>query len=54
VDDVAVTAVADLLADPARVERDVAHNHAVARERFGLDTLDRVLDEALADLGWPA
>lgn len=53
VDDVAVAAVAELLADRARVERDVDHNHALARERFGLDTLERVLDESLADLGWP-
>jgi mannosylglucosylglycerate synthase len=51
VDDAAVTAVADLLADPARVERDADHNHAVARERFGIDTLERVLDESLAELG---
>ena len=51
VDDTAVEAVSELLADPARVERDVDHNHTVARERFGLDRLERVLDQALADLG---
>ncbi|MBW6456699.1 MAG: glycosyltransferase family 4 protein [Trueperaceae bacterium] len=51
VTDAAVAAVAGLLADPERVARDAAHNHAIARARFGLDTLGRVLDAALADLG---
>jgi mannosylglucosylglycerate synthase len=51
VTDAAVAEVADLLADPERVARDAAHNHAIARARFGLDTLGRVLDAALADLG---
>jgi glycosyltransferase involved in cell wall biosynthesis len=51
VTDAAVADVAALLADPERVARDTAHNHAVARARFGLDTLGRVLDAALADLG---
>ena len=51
VTDAAVAEVADLLADPGRVARDAAHNHAIARARFGLDTLGRVLDAALADLG---
>ena len=51
VTDTAVAGVADLLADPARAARDAAHNHAIARARFGLDTLGRVLDAALADLG---
>ena len=49
--DAAVAEVAALLADPDRIARDVAHNHAVGRRRFGLDTLDRVLDAALSDLG---
>ncbi len=53
VTDAAVAEVAALLADPERVARDAAHNHAVARARFGLDTLARVLDAALADLGVP-
>lgn len=51
VTDATVADVAALLADPDRVARDVAHNHAVARRRFGLDALDRVLDAALTDLG---
>jgi len=51
VTDAAVAEVADLLADPERVARDVAHNHEVARARFGLATLERVLDAALRDLG---
>jgi len=51
VTDRAVAEVAALLADPERVARDVAHNHEVARARFGLDTLDGVLDAALDDLG---
>ena len=51
VTDAAVADVAALLADPERVARDAAHNHAIARARFGLDTLGRVLDAALADLG---
>ena len=51
VTDAAVTEVAALLADPARAARDAAHNHAIARARFGLVTLGRVLDAALADLG---
>ena len=51
VTDAAVADVAALLGDPARVARDTEHNHAVAHARFGLDTLARVLDAALADLG---
>lgn len=51
VTDAAVAEVAALLADPERVARDVAHNHEVARARFGLATLERVLDAALRDLG---
>jgi len=51
VTDAAVAEVATLLADPAQAARDAAHNHAIARARFGLDTLGRVLDAALADLG---
>jgi mannosylglucosylglycerate synthase len=51
VTDAAVAEVAALLADPERVDRDAAHNHAIARARFGLDTLDGVLAAALADLG---
>ena len=51
VTDAAVADVAALLADPARVARDVAHNHDVARARFGLATLERVLDASLRDLG---
>ena len=51
VTDATVTEVAALLADPDRVARDVAHNHAVGRRRFGLAALDRVLDAALTDLG---
>jgi len=51
VTDAAVADVAALLADPERVARDAAHNHAIARARFGLDTLDGVLAAALADLG---
>jgi hypothetical protein len=46
-----VAEVAALLADPERVARDAAHNHAIARARFGLATLERVLDDALHDLG---
>jgi mannosylglucosylglycerate synthase len=49
--DRAVAEVAALLDDRARVDRDTAHNHAVARTHFGLPTLERVLDGALADLG---
>lgn len=51
VTDAAVAEVAALLADPGRVARDVAHNHEIARARFGLATLERVLDATLADLG---
>jgi mannosylglucosylglycerate synthase len=51
VNDAAVAHVAALLADPGQVARDVAHNHAIARTRFGLGTLERVLDAALTDLG---
>jgi mannosylglucosylglycerate synthase len=51
VTDGAVAEVASLLADPTRAARDAAHNHAIARARFGLGTLGRVLDAALADLG---
>ena len=51
VTDAAVADVAALLSDPERIARDVAHNHEVARERFGLATLERVLDAALTDLG---
>jgi mannosylglucosylglycerate synthase len=49
--DAAVAEVAALLGEPERVARDAAHNHAVARAHFGLNTLDRVLDAALTDLG---
>jgi mannosylglucosylglycerate synthase len=51
VSDAAVAEVAALLADPERIARDVDHNHDVARARFGLGTLERVLDAALTDLG---
>ncbi len=51
VTDAAVAEVDALLGDPERVARDAAHNHAVARARFGLDTLGRVPDAALSDLG---
>ena len=51
VTDAAVAEVAALLADPERVAREAAHNHAIARARFGLDTLGRVIAAALADLG---
>ena len=51
VTDAAVTEVAALLADPARIAREVAHNHAVGRTHFGLEALERVLDAALAALG---
>ena len=49
--DAAVAEVAALLADPDRIARDVAHNFDVGRRHFGLDTLARVLDAALTDLG---
>ncbi len=50
VTEAAVAEVAALLADPARIARDVEHNHAVGRRHFGLDALDRVLDAALTEL----